>query len=400
MTTTRENIKRILDERATVWERDAKPLVDIAETRAFTAEEQAKWEAIEADQRAYSERIRTLELSLEQERQVADFAAQFRSDTAVRSAIETELRSVLAQAGHGVEFGFTGKEITRALSVGTPTAGGNTVPATFWDQLIQPLRNYVSVLQAGATVITTSSGENLTIPRLSSFGAAAQVAEAGTLAGTDPAFDQTTLKSYKFGEFVGLSRELVEDSAVDIEALIVSLISANIGIALGQKLAVGTGTNQTAGLVTSATVGVTTATGTGGAITFDNVIDLFYSVAAPYRATSSWIIADLALSQIRKLKDTTGQYLWQPSVQIGQPDIILGKAVLGEPNMDAPGLNKKPVAFGDVSKYWVRFVNSLRVERSDQALFGTDQIAFRGVLRADGLLTDPSAVKTIAGAAS
>jgi len=401
MTAIRENIKRVLEERANAWETAGKPLADIASTREFSGEERTKFEAAERDFTAYSERLKALNLSLEQERAISEFSAQMASDPTVRSAFETELRSVVAlRTSPAVDFEFTGKEMRRALAKVTPGAGGAVVPGTFWDQLMVPLRNFVSVLQAGATQITTASGEDITLPRLAGFGSAAQTAEAAALAGTDPTFDQLVLRAYKLGELIYTSRELVEDSAIDIEGLIADLIGQNIGILLGQRLTTGTGTNQTAGIVTAATVGVTGAAGAGGLPTFDNLIDLQYSVAAPYRVNASWVIADTALGSIRKLKDSTGAYLWEPTTQLDEPDRILGKPVFGDPNMAAPAAGATPIVFGDMSKYWVRFVNSLRVERSDQAAFATDQVAFRGILRADGILTDASAVKSFKGGAA
>lgn len=396
-----ENIKRLLDERANAWEVAGKPLADIASERAFTGEEQEQWDKAEADFRGISQRIKALELQLEQERAVADFAAALASEPAVRVAFETELRSVLVERTNPfVDMRFTGKELTRALSVGTPTAGGNTVPKGFLEELIQPLRSFASVLAAGARILTTASGVDLDIPRLATPGAAATQTEATQLTGTDPTFDKVTLKAYKFGDYRGLSKELVEDSAIDIEALVVDLIAENIGLLLGGKLAVGTGTGETAGLITAATVGKTGATGVTGAFTFDDIIDLHYSVTAPYRVNGAWLFSDQALAAARKLKGTDGQYIWSPSVQVGQPDLILGKPVYTDANMVAPGLNAKPFGFGDVSRYWVRLVNQLRIERSEHALFGSDQIAFRGVLRADGVLTDLSAFKTFRGGAS
>lgn len=397
----RDNIKRLLDERANAWETAGKPLADIASERAFTGEEQEKWEKAEADFRGFSERINALQLQMEQERAIADFAAALNSEPTVRVAFETELRSVLVERTNPfVDLTFTGKELTRALSVGTPAAGGNTVPQGFLAELIQPLRNFASVLGAGARILTTASGSDMEIPRLATPGAAAVQTEATQLTGTDPTFDKVTLKAFKFGDYRGLSRELVEDSAIDIEALIVDLIAENIGLLLGAKLAVGTGTNETAGLITAATVGKTGATGVTGGFTFDDIIDLYYSVTSPYRVNGAWLFSDQALAAARKLKGTDGQYIWSPSVQVGQPDLILGKPVFTDANMVAPAINARPFGFGDVSRYWVRFVNQLRVERSEHALFGSDQIAFRGVLRADGVLTDLSAFKTFRGGAS
>jgi HK97 family phage major capsid protein len=398
---TIDNLNRVYEERAADWQNTGKPLADIAAERELSADETATWERANSAFDAMSGRIKGLELAVEQERQLNTFRANLDDSAAAgNDAIGTELRSVLLGEKSAHDFNFSGQEMTRALGTLSATAGGNTVPATFLDQLVAPLRNFVSVIDAGAKVITTTSGESLTIPRVSGFGLPTQTSEATQLAGTDPSFDQLTLKAYKFGDYRLLSRELVEDAAIDIEALVTGIIAENIGLLLGQRLATGTGTNQTAGLFTAATVGVTGATGSAGVPTFDNVIDLFYSVAAPYRTNGKFIISDAALSSLRKLKDSTGGYLWSPSTQSGQPDLILGKAVYADPNVAAPALGARSLAFGDISKYWVRFVNSVKIERSDQAAFGTDQIAFRGVLRADGLLSDASAVKVFVGAAS
>lgn len=404
MTILMENLKRLLNERANAWETAGKPLADIAAEREFTAEERSSWEKAEADFRSYTERIKALELTAEQERAVEAFGDMLKDDEAVRTAVLTELRSVLVErATVATDLTWEGREMTaalRALSVGTPTAGGNTTQSQFLAELIRPLRNFASVLNAGARIITTSSGTDLVVPRLNGPGAAAAATEAGNLTGTDPSFNQVTLKAYKFGDYRGISRELVEDSAIDIEELIVTLIGENIGALLGEKLAVGSGSGETAGLITAATVGKTGATGVAGAFTFDDIIDVHYSIPAPYRINGAWLFADTALGTARKLKGTDGQYIWSPSVQVGQPDLILGKPVYTDAYMAGVGLNAKPFGFGDVSRYWVRMVNSLRIERSEHALFGSDQIAYRGVLRADGVLTDASAFKTFRGGAS
>lgn len=396
-----ENIKRLLDERANAWRTEGQPLADIANEREFSAEESEKFERLTAEFDSYSQRIKSLEQSLEQERAVATFAEALRSEPDIRAAFETELRSVLVERSSlSATFDFSGKEFSRALAVGTPTAGGNTAAPEFLAELIRPLRNFASVLNAGARVIVTSTGTELTIPTLVTPGAAAGGTEGGVIGGTDPTFGQRTLKAFRHDELMKMSRELIEDSAVDIEGLIAALIGENIGARLGQKLSVGTGTGETAGLITASTVGVTGATGVTGGFTFDNIIDLHYSIPAPYRVNGAWLFADTAIGGARKLKGTDGQYIWSPSVQVGQPDLILGKPVFTDAYMAAPGLGAKSFGFGDVSRYWVRFVNQLSIERSDQYAFNTGEVAFRGVLRADGLLTDASAFKTFAGGAS
>lgn len=401
MTNINDTIEQIKAERRRLWETEGKPLADIAATRSLSAEETQTWERVNADFDAAGQRISAMERAAAQERA---FAAAGDAVRDLPDETVSELRAVLVErTRESMQLRFTGQELTRALASGTASAGGNTIPTTFLSQLIEPLRDLSSVLAAGATIITTESGEDIKIPTLATPGAAvANVAESATRAGTDPTFGQLTLKAYEHAQLINAPRRLVEDSAVDIEGLVARLIAENIGVSLAGKLATGAGTTETAGIATAATAGKTGATGVF-APTFDDVIDLFHSVSAPYRASSSaaFLASDGVLASLRKLKATgTGEYLWQPSVQVGQPDLILGKPVYPDANIAAPAAGAKSLIFGDISRYWVRFVNSIEIARSDHANFATNGVAFRGLLRADGLLTDASAAKAFVGGAA
>ena len=112
------------------------------------------------------------------------------------------------------------------------------------------------------------------------------------------------------------------------------------------------------------------------------------------------VIIRPTVAATRKLKDNNGRYFWEPNGQTGAPAQLLGAPVFRDPFLAPLGLGSKSIFYGDFSRYWVRLVGSTRVERSDQALFGADQIAFRGKLRADGALMDASAVKSFVGGAS
>lgn len=406
MPTINETIEQIKAERRNAWETTGKPLVDIMNTRALSGEEQQTWERVNADFDAAGARIAQLERAAEQERAFAAAPVEVvrgAADPEAGSAT-AELRSVLVdRTSDSTMLRFTEAEFTRALGSGTGAAGGNTIPTTFLSRLVEPLRDLSSVLQAGPEVIVTESGEDLKWPTVASHGAAvANVGESDTRAGTDPTFGTATLKAYEHSQLIVVPRRLVEDSAIDIEAFVARKIAENIGVSVALKLARGAGTTETAGIVTAATTGKTGATGVGGAPSFDDIIDLFYSVAAPYRANpkASFLVADQAFAGLRKLKNAVdGSYVWTPSVQVGQPDLILGKPAYADANFEY-GLGKKSILFGDVSKYLVRFVGGVEVARSDHANFATNGVSFRGILRVDGLLTDASAVKAFAGGAS
>ncbi len=405
-----EDIKRLATEQRTAWETEAKPLVDIAAERALTGEEQEKFDRLNTRFNAYEDRITLLRNQADLEQRAMDFAGDLLGNRgAFGGAADTakfadEIRAVLRGETRSLDYVPTAEEV-RALSVGTATAGGNTVGKTFLTQLIEPLRQFSGVYAAGAYTFTTEKGDQVTVPRLASFGAAAAQTEATAQTGTDPTFNQVNFGAYKYGDYRGISNELIQDSLIDIEGLVTRLMGDNISVLLGQQLATGVGTTAPTGVVTAATVGVTGPTGTdagnvAGGPTWDNLIDLQESVLAPYQPRAAWVGANSVVGAARKLKDTNGRYFWEPNGQNGAPSELLGSPVFRDPFFAPVGLGAKSLAYGDFSRYWVRVVGSVRIERSDHALFGSDQTAFRAVLRADGNLVDASAVKVFQGAAS
>lgn len=399
--------KRLLEQRANVWEQ-AKGMLDkaVEEKRELTAEEEISYGKMTADLEALRSR-----------------ADKFVEDENTAKAAEESLRSLAAhKPAAGADDGreelrnfLTGGQKTydakpleseiRALSKGTTTAGGHTVPTSMYSQIWEHLRENATLLAGGATLINTSSGENIDVPITTSFGAAAAVSEAGTLAASDPAFGKRTLGAYKFGQLVQISSELVQDSAFDLEGFLARIVGQNVGNAFGAKLIVGAGSTEPTGITASSTLGVTGATSVAGVPTLDNLIDLYYSVIAPYRNKSAaqWLMKDSTAAVIRKFREGsgTGAYLWQPSIVAGQPDLLLSKPVLTDPNVAATAIGAKSVLFGDLSSYAVRIVSGIRFERSDEFAFNTDQVTFRAVLRGDGLLIDQTgAVKHFIGGAS
>ena len=136
----------------------------------------------------------------------------------------------------------------------------------------------------------------------------------------------------------------------------------------------------------------------GGAI-YANLVDLEYSVIAPYRQSRScyWLAADKTIGSFRKLVDTNNRPVWEPSAVLGSPDLLLGKPIVADPFMPATAANALSIAFGDFSQYFVRMVGGVRFERSDDFAFGTDLVTFRAILRGDGNLVDTSAIKLFKG---
>jgi HK97 family phage major capsid protein len=413
---------RLRERRSSVWE-EAKRLSDAAadENRQFSGEEENKWVALNSELDSLDKRISAVIEGEQRAKATEDALAGLEgrpredggrdqggtgADKRKLSEYETQLRNMLSGATgapRAIDVKPDGPVNFRTLSRLTAPAGQNTVPTTFYDQLIAHMIETSSILQAGVRVLNTTGGETIQIPKTTTHSTAGLVAEAAPIGVSDPAFAQASLSAYKYGVMVQVSRELVDDSAVDLMGYLAEETGRALGNAFGAHLVVGTGVSQPRGISLDATLGVTTATGVAGVPTGDNLIDLFYSLIAPYRNApqAAWLMKDTSVGALRKVKDTTGQYIWQQGLVAGAPDMILGKPVLTDPFMPGTGVGAKSVLFGDFSRYFVRLAGGIRFERSDEFAFNTDLVTFRALLRGDGALIDTSgAVKYIAGAAT
>ena len=300
----------------------------------------------------------------------------------------------LANAYLGTEF--------RTLVTNVNASGGDVVPTDFYDTLIAHLIEVSGIMQSGPTVLNTAGGESLQIPKTTQHSLAASAAQAGTIPTSDPNFGLITLSAYKYGILIQVARELIDDSGVDLLGYLAMQCGRAIGNKFGSDLVTGVGTTQPNGLLNLATVGVTgTTTGVSGAPTYANLVDLEYSVIAPYRQSRScyWIAADKTIGGFRKIVDANSRPVWEPSMVLGSPDLLLGKPLVADPFMPAVATGAHPVSFGDMSTFFVRLVGGVRFERSDDYLFNEDLVAFRCLLRGDGTLVDQTgSVKLYQGA--
>ena len=131
------------------------------------------------------------------------------------------------------------------------------------------------------------------------------------------------------------------------------------------------------------------------AVTADELMDLFYSLKSPYRKNAVWILNDSTIKAIRKLKDSNGQYLWQPSLVAGTPDTILGRPVKTSTYMPAIAAGAKTIAFGDFSYYWIADRQGRSFKRLNELYAANGQVGFLGSQRVDGKMILPEAVKVL-----
>jgi len=394
-------IEQQMEARAKAWEA-AKNILDVAtaEKRDLTAEESQTYERISKeleDRQATIEKLR------------ADEARELRLDAATREFAD-QVRPV-ADAPRGVR---SDAEVIRSMAKGEirshsfekrdllKTSTGSPVPTSFYDQVIM-LARHIGPMLSTSTVLNTASGENLQIPSLAQYSTAAITGESTAISESDPIFNSfITLGAYKYSFLVQLSTELIEDAGVDILGFLATEVGNELGYRVNAALTTGTGSSQPKGIVVASSLGVTGATATSGVFTADNLIDLVYSVDTAGRrlAGSGFQMNAASIGKMRKLKDTAGNYVFQPALSADAQDLLLGYPVFENPAMADTATSAKSVIFGNLPSYYVRQVGGIRLDRSDDYAFNAGLVTFRATLRVDGNLPQTSHVKHFIGGAS
>ncbi|MBE7727949.1 MAG: phage major capsid protein [Enterocloster citroniae] len=286
-------------------------------------------------------------------------------------------------------------DVTNALQIGTDSEGGYLVPDEYERTLVEALEEE-NVFRQMAKVIQTSSGDRK-IPVVASKGTASWIDEEGAFPESDDSFGQVSIGAYKLGTMIKVSEELLNDSVFDLQSYISREFARRIGAKEEEAFFTGNGTGKPLGILAAtggAETGVTAASAT--AVTADELIDLFYSLKSPYRKKSVWVLNDSTIKSIRKLKDTNGQYLWQPSLVAGTPDTILGRPVKTSAYMPAIAAGAKSIAFGDFSYYWIADRQGRSFKRLNELFAATGQVGFLASQRVDGRLILAEAVKVLA----
>lgn len=279
---------------------------------------------------------------------------------------------------------------TRALTVGADTAGGFLCPTDFERRIVEKLAE-VNPMRTLATVLQLASDRQ--IPVEASTGAAAWISEGAAYPESDPSFGQMRLSAFKLGNISKVSEELLQDSGIDLEAYLAGLFGRTLGIAEETAFVNGDGVGKPHGILLGAQTGVTA--GSAAIISADELVALYHSLSAPYRARATWLMNDATIMTTRLLKDGNGQYLWQTGLQAGQPDRLLGRPVIPSAAMPVIAAKAKSVLFGDLSYYWIadRIGRVLQILR--EAYATTGHVGFRIMQRVDGVLTLPEAAKVL-----
>ena len=283
-------------------------------------------------------------------------------------------------------------ELKNALQEGVDSEGGYLVPDEYEHTLVMGLEG-ANVIRAHAHAFTTSNGVHK-IPVVASKGTASWIDEEGAYTESDDVFGQEQIDAHKLGTIIKVSEELITDSVFDLEQYFTAEFARRIGSKEEEAFLVGNGVKKPTGLLNEtggAQLGVTAASAT--AITADELIDLYYSLKSPYRKNAIWILNDSTIKAIRKLKDGSGQYLWQPAIKDGEVNTILGKPYFTSSYAPEIGSAAKSILFGDLNFYWIGDRQGITFKRLNEKYADMGQIGFLASKRVDAKLVLPEAVK-------
>ena len=284
-------------------------------------------------------------------------------------------------------------EIHNALKIGEDDHGGYLAPDEFERTLVEALEEQ-NIFRQFAHVITTSSGDRK-IPVVASKGTASWIDEEAAFPESDDTFGMLSIGAFKLATTIKVSDELLHDSVFDVASYIAKEFARRIGAAEEEAFFTGNGIGRPTGILNATGGAETGVTSAGANISFDDVIDLYYSLRSPYRRNAVFMMNDSTVRALRKLKNGSGDYLWQPSVTADTPDTILNRPVYTSSYMPTVASGAKSILFGDMSYYWIADREGRTFQRLNELYAPTGQVGFLSFERVDGKLILPEAAKVL-----
>ena len=288
-------------------------------------------------------------------------------------------------------------DTTGYLREGALVDGDYLLPTELHNEIITKLESE-NVLRQISRVITTASEHKISI--LTTAPTASWLGEGEEIAVSNAQFGQTSLNAYKLAVNLKISNELLQDSYYNLESFIADEFSKSLGRAEEESFITGApdvsgNTKQPTGILT---VLNQSATGTiqtvGNEITADDILTLIYSLDRAYRKSAVFLASDTVVMNLRKLKDNTGNFIWRPSLQEGEPSRIFGTPIYSSNFMPAPTKGNIALIFGDFRNSFIIGERGNRTFKPLRELYATsDQTGFLMIERIDCAVADRNAFR-------
>lgn len=431
-------LKALYDQRAKLYE-DMKALMKKAdgENRELTAEEDSKWNQMDADleklsadieKRERMDRVNSIlsaprtpatppnipapvgnirgqnddQESAEQreQRKKEESEAFFSWVRFGMDGLSPEQRNLLKRNRTFVKPAELPPEV-RAQAVGTDSAGGYLVPEGFSGELEKTLKAYGGV-RSVARSFPTPDGSDIPWPTVDDTSNVGELlGENSAAASQDVTFGAVILKAFKYSSKVVLCPiEFLQDSFFDVGALLRDLLAERIGRITNTHFTTGGGVGMPQGVTIGISAGKTGISGQTTSVIYDDIVDMEHSVNSAYRSGARWMFADTTLKALKKIKDTTGRPIWMPGMVAGEPSTINGYPYVINDDVAAMAANAKSILFGNFSKFIVRDVMAITLLRLVERYAEYGQVGFIAFSRHDSRYINTGAVKYYANSAT
>ncbi|MBL4767640.1 MAG: phage major capsid protein [Rhodobacteraceae bacterium] len=249
-------------------------------------------------------------------------------------------------------------------SVGTDADGGYTVPIE-WDRTITDALVEVSAMRQFASVQSVSGQGFKKLYNI-------RGTTSGWVGETDgrPSTNTSGFKEYAFafGEIYanpGATQSILDDSEIDFAAWMASEVETEFSLQEGAAFVDGDGVNKPKGVLKfteadEAALAVNLRhplgfiaevnSGSAAAITSDGLVDLSSDLPTERMLGAAFYANRQTISTIRKMKDGDGNYLWQPSYQVGDPAVVLGHAIRQLSGLANIAADAIPILFGNMER--------------------------------------------------
>jgi HK97 family phage major capsid protein len=393
------NSKQLREQRAALIEQmDAIVASAQAEGRTLNSEESVSFDKMDADAielRNNIERIEKVEAAKKEIAAKKEERAATPEKVEGRAAFTKYLRSGLgalnAEERNALETRGTSTQI-----VGTDSLGGYLVPEDF-SNILDVASKFTGVVEQVAQVINTNSGALLPYPTVDDTSVSGAIlSEATAPAVSDMTFSAVNLNAYNYSSgIVKVSRQLLQDGAFNLDAFLVDALGGRIARGTNADFTTGDGSSKPKGVVAGSAAGKTAASAT--AVTAAELLDLMYSVDPSYRnaANAGFMMKDSTLAAVRKLGlgSSNDFPIFVPAMNAGEKDMLYGKPIHINNDMDAIATAKKSVLFGDFSKFVVRVAGGLQFLRLDERFADALVVGFIAYKRVDSNILQANAIK-------
>ena len=399
------NAKQLREKRAALIEQmQGMVAAAKAEGRNLSTEENEKFDTInnEVDElRASATRIERAE---ELKKELASKADEVRDNAApakveARDAFNAYLRKGInglnaAEARAIQELRDGGGTDTQVTT--TDGLGGFLVPEN-WSDFISATELFKSDIEQVATVIRTANGQAFNLPANDDVAQVAAILGEGVAATvSDMDFTNVKFDPYTYGSgLVKVSNQLMSDNAFDLASFVGGQLANRLKRGINAGLTTGNGTSAPQGVVTGSSLGKTAVSAT--AVTVSEAMDLFYSVDASYRNApgAGWMMNSSTAKAIRILGfgETNDFPAYVPGMSVGEPDMLFGKPVYINEDMDDIATGVKSILFGDFSQYYIHEAGGVQILRLNERFADELSTGFIGYRRVDGNVLQSSAIK-------